>query len=161
MKKENSYILSINKFLFIYYGIEGEGLYKLTHEQIKEMFNIKSVPNDIITNERIVKGSIILVKDSHGNVLGYSNPLLRKQQEESTRPDIEFENVDTKISISEEELCSYSNYELEKLMNTCKKNHKDKIKNSIIKELHKRKINDHNVKQQKLERVRKREFKKN
>ena len=85
VKRNNYYdypILTISKFLGNYYNVEGTGLNKLTHNQIKFMFDLKSYPYDKITSNNVISGKTLLVRDSEGVVLGYKNPFLNKSNEE-------------------------------------------------------------------------------
>ena len=168
VKRNNYYdypILTISKFLGNYYNVEGIGLNKLTHDQIKAMFDLKSYSYDKITKDNIIEGKTLLVRDSDGVILGYKNPFLNKSDKEcldtfesNTRLDVTG-GVKEKMTIDDETLQCYSDYELGELIKVCKKNHNDQTKNLVIKELHKRKHNV-NSKEKKLEKVRKREFRK-
>lgn len=153
-------IISISKFLFIYYNIEGDCLHKLTHQQIKEILGIKTLPNDAIKESSIASGRVILVKDTNDLVLGYRNPLLNTKEildEEPINVKIDFE--DNPI-INTNDISDYSSYELTELIKTCKKTNNDKAKNIIIKELNKRDGTEKYSKEKIIEKVRKRETRK-
>ena len=168
VKRNNYYdypILTISKFLGNYYNVEGIGLNKLTHNQIKFMFDLKSYPYDKITSNNVISGKTLLVRDSEGVVLGYKNPFLNKSNEEcfdvfesSTWLDVG-RDLNKNIDLDDESLRCYSDYELGELIKACKKTNNDQIKNSVIKELHKRKQNN-NLKEKKLEKIRKIELRK-
>lgn len=157
---EKKYIINISKFLYVYYHIKSKDSYKLTHEQIKEMLDISTMPNKCVNENDVLTGRTILVKDIEGTVRGYRNPLLHEKETESILecPDISFN--DDNITIKIDNIDSYSIHELEDLIKKCKKCHKDKTKNIIIKELHKRNNAHVESKEKKLEKVRKKEFKK-
>ena len=168
-KKNNYYdypILTIAKFLGNYYNVEGIGLNKLTHNQIKEMFDLRSFPYDKINTNNVISGKTLLVKDSEGIILGYKNPLLNKSDKDCMDA---FQNntwltvdnvVSKKVSLEDDTLQCYSDYELDELIKICKKGHDDQTKNLVIKEFHKRKHAENNLKEKKLEKVRKRELRK-
>ena len=90
---------------------------------------------------------------------GYKNPLINKKDytnEESSNLIITFEEKPT-INIDNIDNCS--EYELTELIKNCKKIKNDKAKKAIIKELNKRN-NDKHSKERIIEKVRKREFRK-
>lgn len=168
--KKNSYydypILTIAKFLGNYYNVEGVGLNKLTHNQMKEMFDLRSYPYDKVTHNNVVKGKTLLVKDSEGVILGYKNPFLNKSDKECmdvfdscTWLDVD-NNEKEKVALEDENLQCYSDYELGEIIKVCKKSNNDQTKNLVIKEFHKRKHAENNSKEKKLEKVRKRELRK-
>lgn len=168
--KKNSYydypILSISKFLGNYYNVEGVGLNKLTHNQMKEMFDLRSYPYDKVTYNNVVKGKTLLVKDSEGVILGYKNPFLNKSDKECmdvfdscTWLDVD-NNEKEKVTFEDDNLQCYSDYELGEIIKACKKSNNDQTKNLVIKEFHKRKQAKNNSKEKKLEKVRKRELRK-
>lgn len=157
---KNDYIMSICKFLYIYYHVEGDQLYKLTHTQIKDMFGINNLSNSKVLIEDILKGETILVRDSEGIVLGYNNPYVYEENiSDSTTPNINFDNSKNNLNININDIDKYSDYELEELIKNCKKTNNDKVKNYIIKELHKR-SNKELSKEKILNKVKKRELKK-
>ena len=166
MKKESSYlkddyILNMSKFLYIYYNIEGKGLFKLSHSQVKDMLDIKSLANDSINTNDVMLGKTLLVRDSEDIVLGYANPLVNIDIEEEERTSRLLIDFDQKINhIRIENLDDYSDYELEELINLCKKNKDEKMKCTIIKELHKRKGSLNKRKADKIEKIKKLELRK-
>ena len=156
---DSNLIISASKFLLIYHNIEGEGLNKLTHEQINEMFGASTVPFETVLTEDILTGKIILVKDGEGKIMCYENPLLVKEDfEEKISSLIITFDKDPVIDIRN--INDYSDYELTELIKDCKKTKNDKDKNTIIKELNKREGKEKHSKERALEKVRKREIRK-
>ena len=155
---KDNFIISMSKFLFVYYNLEGEVTRRITHKQLNSILCINNVPNDKIVVDDILSGDVILVKDCEGVVQGYRNPLINKKtftEEEPLELDVTF---DEKSYIDIYDLSEYSDYELSGLIKKCKKAKNDRDKNIIIKELHKRKELENNHKDKIIQRVRKREL---
>lgn len=132
------YVISLSKFLSIYYNFEGEVLKKITHEQICDVLDLGVVPINEITTENISTGQIILVKDIEGKVLGYKKPYIKTSDSYLENPSTMMITFDEKPNIEIEDITDYSNHELTELIKICKKAKDDKTKKIIIKELHKR-----------------------
>ncbi len=157
---KDNLIISMSKFLYVYYNFEGDVFRKVTHNQINSMLNIGNISNDKIADEDISSGKVILVRDCEGTIQGYKNPLINKKDftdEEPLKIDVTF---DEKPSIDIQNLSSYNNYELVGIIKECKKRNNDRNKNIVIKELHKRKELENNHKEEIIEKVRKRELRK-
>lgn len=166
MNKIDGYVLNISKFIQNCYNISEKKLNRLSHNDLKEIFGLKSVPDTIIDNDQLVEGSILLVKDCNNAVLGYINPLIDCNYEEmidmfetNENAVISFEEK-TSADIDKDELKCFSTYELEDLLKKCKKEKDDKSKNMIVKELQKRSQEENNTKKEVLDKVRKRELRK-
>ena len=160
-------ILNISKFLNNYYNIVEKKFNDFTHEEIKQIFGIQSVPNDIIEENSILSEDIILVEDGEGVILGYRNPLKEMSFEEQkelfqTNIDLEvvFDDKKQVIDIVKEMLSKFSDYELEELLKLCKENNHERSKQMIIKEFNKRKEPEHESKKSKVNKVLKREYQK-
>jgi hypothetical protein len=157
---KDNLIISMSKFLYVYYNFEGDVFRKVTHNQINSMLSIGNISNDKIADEDISSGKVILVRDCEGTIQGYKNPLINKKDftdEEPLKIDVTF---DEKPSIDIQNLSSYNNYELVGIIKECKKRNNDRNKNIVIKELHKRKELENNHKEEIIEKVRRRELRK-
>ena len=105
--------------------------------------------------------------DAYGKVLGYRNPLIIKLTEENesffiTDINLGFEeDKEIEPDFSNLKLEELSDYELDRLLITSKKLKDDRIKYRIIKELKFRPESKPGAKQNLIEKVRKREFKRN
>lgn len=166
MSKIDGDVLNISKFIQNCYNISEKRLNRLSHRDLKEMFGLKSVPDAVIDSGKLDQGSILLVKDCNNVVLGYVNPLLNYNYDEiekmfeiNENTVINFEEKEIN-DINKEELKCFSDYELEDLLKKCKKEKDDKSKNIIVKELQKRSYEDNNTKKEVLDKVRKRELRK-
>lgn len=161
--------MTIQKFLSKYYNICCSNA-KITHQIIECLFGIEPcLKIDNINEEsieEIIKGNIVLVIDGENRILGYKNPFLDKELDESrTLFNIPMyvnfkEDKNNWIPFSREDLASLEVYELEVLLKLCKKRSDDVTKRIIIDELHKRKALENNTKEEILEKVRKRELRK-
>ena len=153
-------IISMSKFLLVYYNLQGEVTRRITHKQLNSILSINNVPNDKIVVDDILSGNVILVRDCEGEVQGYRNPLINRKdftEEEPLELDVTF---DEKSYIDIYDLSEYSDYELVGLIKKCKKAKNDRGKNIVIKELHKRKELENNHKEKIMQRVRRRELRK-
>ncbi len=153
-------IISMSKFLLVYYNMQGEVTHRITHKQLNSILSINNVPNDKIVVDDILSGNVILVRDCEGEVQGYRNPLINRKdftEEEPLELDVTF---DKKPYIDIYDLSEYSDYELTGLIKKCKKAKNDRGKNIVIKELHKRKELENNHKEKIIQRVRRRELRK-
>ena len=157
---KNNLIISMSKFLFIYYNFEGEVIHKLTHKQLNAILSIGNISNNKITMEDVLSGDVLLVRDSEGTVQGYKNPLIDKKDIINSEPVRVMLTFDEDHSINMEDITDYSDYELVELIKECKKMNNDKDKNTVIKELKRRDHEEHKTKEQKLEKIRKREYRK-
>ena len=153
-------IISMSKFLLVYYNLQGEVTRRITHKQLNSILSINNVPNDKIVVDDILSGNVILVRDCEGEVQGYRNPLINRKdftEEEPLELDVTF---DEKSYIDIYDLSEYSDYELVGLIKKYKKKKNDRGKNIVIKELHKRKELENNHKEKIMQRVRRRELRK-
>lgn len=160
----DNFIINIGKFLSHYYYINGENLNKLSHEAFMEIFGLKAISTENIRLEEVTSGEVLLVTDTYGRVLGYRNPLIIKMTEENeiffiTNININFEEDLDELDIDSLKLEEFSDYELDQLLITSKKLKDDRVKYKIIKELKFRPESKPGVKQTLIEKVRKREFK--
>jgi len=158
--KTDNLIMNISKFLSIYYNLEGEVLKQLTHEQIQDMLDLKPVNYEDITIEDLLKGNVLLVKDSEREVIGYSNPYLDIKDSENDDPYSVMISFDKNPDVVIDNINDYSRYELTELIKECKKAKDDKSKHTVIKELNRRDGREKHSKERKLEKVRKRETRK-
>lgn len=159
--------ISVQKFLSKYYNIRCENLNSLTHEELEEIFDIiPCIKTPIVSDkvfEAIRTGKIVLVNDNH-YIFGYENPLLEKSNEECEElfehPVVAefYRNLEKETGLRRQDIEELKMYELENLLKECKKISDDVTKRIIIKELHKRKELENNTKEEKLEKVRKREY---
>ena len=155
---DSNLIISASKFLLIYHNIEGEGLNKLTHEQINEMFDTSIVPFETVFIEDVLTGKIILVKDSEGKIMSYKNPLINKKDYTDEVPSSLIITFEEDPVINIDNIDNYNDYELTELIKNCKKAKNDKAKNAIIKELNKRDGTDKHSKERIMKKVRKRDI---
>ena len=111
--------ISLTKFLVSYCGIYNEEIYsaKISHHDVKELMpHIKRVSFDSLLENKdsFYTGDIIPVKDCHGNVVPYINPMLENDFQFDVICEIEKEAEFENIIITE----NMSKYELSEL---CKK----------------------------------------
>ena len=158
--------MKIGKFLSKYYNIQGSDLNNLTHEQIIEMFEVEPCLGCDVAISDINEGKIVLVEDSERYVLGYKNPLLEKDNEECEElfehPIIAnfYKSLEHETGLVKDDVKNMELYELEELLKECKRSDDNRSKNIVVKELRERKVNECNNKESKLEKVRKREYRK-
>ena len=115
---ESSYI-SLTKFLISYCGLYNEKIHsaKISHQDVKELMpHIKRVSfeNLLDNTNDFYMGKVIAVKDCHGNVVPYINPVLESDFQINFDCELEKEDVFEEISITD----NMSQYELAEL---CKK----------------------------------------
>lgn len=162
--------LTVGKFMSTFYGIECKEFKKLSHKNLKKIFpNIKSVPNNIITDEKLITGDIILVIDSNSEIMGYPNPFLNDYFKEyntefKSNEHIELlftvdDDIDELKKLNEEDLDSLNRYELERLLKLCMANQEYKARKLVQRALYFNKEN-HSTKKEKLEKIRIKEFRK-
>lgn len=162
--------LTISKFMSTFYGVGCKELEKLSHKTLKKIFpNLKSVPNNIITDENLITGDIILVIDCDNNIVGYSNPFInncfcRYDNEFGNNKNIELlftvdDDIDELKKLNEEDLEHLNRYELEKLLKLCMANQECKARRLVQRALYFNKEN-HSTKKEKLEKIRIKEFRK-
>ena len=161
--------MTIQKFLSKFYNINCANS-EITHQIIESLFGINPYLKLEMINEEhiedIKSGHIILVVDGEHKVLGYKNPFLEKNNEECKsifEMDVftEVHNIENHpINLKEEDVATLETYELEELLQVCKKRSDDISKRVVIKELHKRKEEENNHKEEIIEKVRKRELRK-
>ena len=157
---KDNLIISMSKFLLVYHNFEGDVFRRITHNQLNTMLSVGNILDEKIEIEDVLSGKVILVSDCEGRVQGYKNPLINKKdfvEEEPLKLDVTF---DEKSCIDIQDLSGYSDYELIELIKKCKKMNNDKDKNVVIKELKQREFEEHNTKEEKLEKIRKREYRK-
>lgn len=158
--------IKIGKFLSKYYNIQGSNLNNLSHEQMIEMFEVEPCLGCDIAINDINEGKTILVEDSEKFVLGYKNPLLEKNNKECEElfehPIIAnfYKSLEHETGLTKEDVKHMKLYELEELLKECKRRSDNKSKNIVVRELRTRKINEGNNKETKLEKARKREYRK-
>lgn len=162
--------MTIQKFLSKYYNICCTNSPHITHQVIESLFGINScLKMEMINEENIVdikSGHIILVVDGENKILGYKNPLLEKEVEECKSifemPIFtEVHNIENHpLNLKEEDVTELETYELEELLHICKRRSDDISKKAVIKELQKRKEEENNHKDEIIEKVRKRELRK-
>lgn len=102
--------ISLTKFLMSYCGIYNEDIHnaKVSHHDVKELMpHVKRVSFESLLQNKdsFYTGNIIPVKDCHGNVVPYVNPMLEN--------DIQFE-IDCEI----ENECDFQNIVLNEDMST-------------------------------------------
>lgn len=158
------YKMTTGKFLSKYYNIQGSELNNLKHDQIFEVFGIETCQECDITIDDIKEGKIILVEDSEKYIMGYNNPFYEKENEDSEKLFIHpviaefYKNLEEETGLERNDVKYLKMYELEELLKKSKKQSDNKTKYLVIKELHKRKELENNTKEEKLEKVRKREY---
>lgn len=158
--------MKIGKFLSKYYNIQGSNLNNLTHEQVIEMFEVEPCLGCDVAINDISEGKTILVEDSEKFVLGYKNPLLNKDYKECEEifehPIIAnfYKSLEQDTGLTKEDVKNMKLYELEELLKECKRTSNDRSKNIVVRELRERRITECNNKEAKLEKVRKREYRK-
>lgn len=163
------FVISIRKFLSKYYNIQGSNFNSLTHKDISEMCGVFPCLYGNVIKESdlndIKSGHILLVIDCENNVLGYTNPLLEKDNEECeelfNHPIIVafYEKLEHETGLKKEDIEHLKMYELEELLKKSKKTFDDRTKSLVIREFHRRKFYENNTKEQKLEKIKKREYK--
>lgn len=161
--------ISIGKFLSKYFNIQGKNLNSLTHKQLEEICGISPcIDAHVVTNEDIEEiktGKILLVRDSETFVLGYKNPLLTKDEESIEElfdhPIIAefYKNLERATGLRKNEIEELKVYELEDVLKECKRQSDEKTKKIIVRELQRRKLYENDTREDKLEKVRKRELK--
>ena len=165
INKCNNFIITIGKFLSHYYYINSSNANKLSHEAFMEIFEVDSIPNEDIDLDDVICGDIILVSDTYDRVFGYINPLIIKQEEQ---PNFFISGLDLDdyaansdcIDLGNLKLEELTDYELDQLLTESKRIKDERAKHKIIKELKFRPESKPGTKQVILERVRKRELKK-
>lgn len=161
--------LTISKFMSTFYNIKEKNLNRLSHNDLKEIFpKLRPVQKEIVTEENLVRGEVVLVIDCDNEITGYSNPYVADyEKHEKTCYDndkVHFiftvnDDIDELESLSEEELNNLSIYELENLLKKAKKHQKLKEQRLVQKELYFDKEN-HSMKKEKQEKARIRELRK-
>lgn len=160
------YTISMRKFLSKYYNMQVKDANNLTHDQVLELFGIEACLECDTTIENIKTGKVVLVEDSENYIFGYYNPLFDKENEECEEifehPIIAefYKNIEKETGLKKVDIKDLKMYELEELLKKSKKNSDNLTKKSVIKELHKRKELENNTKEEKLAKVRKREYRK-
>lgn len=100
--------INMQHFLETYFCFENEGtlniLLKLSHCEIKDVAELYGVrlskmPFEVLTQDMLARGDVILVEDIHGNVAPYINPYRRPENEFETT----MEEVYTSYEVLEEE----------------------------------------------------------
>lgn len=99
--------ITIDDYLYMYYNFKKGAFTTLTHKDIKNNFPfIKRKKQKDVTKENILKGEILLVKDSEGIILAYQNPFACEQ--ESYQEDILYaEDYDQTLETDEERLARH------------------------------------------------------
>lgn len=166
LKKYSSLTLTASKFMSTFYNFKEKRLNKLSHNDLKEIFpGLMQVQSEIITEESLAKGEIILVCDCKNEVRGYKNPYVYFENHEKNcqgNDKVSFEftssNDDFK-KYSFENLDDLSIYELENLLRIAKRHQKKKEERLVKRELYFDKDN-HSTKKVKQEKVRVKEIRK-
>lgn len=111
--------ISLTKFLINYCGIYTENIHdmKISHQDIKELLpQLKRVSfESLLENKKsYYTGSIIPVKDCHGNVVPYVNPMLEYDVvvefdcETTEEKNINYDNLEENMNLYElAKLCKY------------------------------------------------------
>ena len=156
--------ISAKKFLAKYYNIQVSNYNNITHNQMFELFGIEACLGCDTAIDDIREGRIILVEDSEKYIMGYINPLYEKDilkcEELFEHPLIAdfYKNLETETGLKKEDVHDLKMYQLEDLLRESKRHSDNLTKYMVIKELQKRKEMENNSKEEKLEKVRKREY---
>lgn len=170
IKNFKSYIkqqITLDEYFTKYYNFPKGTFSSFLHKDIKKLLPfVKRKGNSEVTNENILKGEVILVKDYEGIVQAYLNPFLYNEYDdlilsckENSKVQIIFA-IDDDIDIQDQiDLENLSNYELQKLLKDSKEQKEYKLARQVKKELFFRPENHGDEKRRKLLKQEKRMIK--
>lgn len=76
--------ISICKFMLLYHNVPLNSTGKYSHEIIKKVFDLKTYPSDVVKENMnlIIKGDVVFVEDTYGDVQIYSTKHYDKEKNE-------------------------------------------------------------------------------
>ncbi len=167
--------ISIDDYLHMYYNFDKGSFLNMTHSDVNKLFPfIKRIYSKNITRENVLKGEVLLVRDSNNYVLAYQNPFVVKGNSISDNKDVGDESLfyeflenckdNDKVSIIftvEDDIDEIveDNFDDMNLYELCKKkkelvnSHDYKMARLVQKELYFRSHQEHGTKKSKIRKL--------
>ena len=109
--------ISLAKFLSRYLNVTGEGLGKLTHDDVKVLFpNVTTCAYEDLKSGMLCSGEVLLVNDGKRTTPYYTPPIFDLDPEEAV--EIEMSQNSIQRDYSYHDYTSMSVYELKQLLET-------------------------------------------